>query len=224
MRPGPLRRHHRAVARELRRGAAGGCGVRGCAGPGGALGGAGRPGRPCHRGRGHRRGAVRPGARGGSDGGAQEPADLGQGGHRGRHRGGGRGGHRPGREGRRQQGISRPKGGARAERACAGGGQTARRAGHSPPAGPPSVGHAVPYPGPYRSAPVQVAFFFELWIPRDPWSSRPRRPPTIPGAPPGRRSRSTARPTIPMKSRSLLRPIPARWRRSPCSFRRWRKR
>ena len=59
---------------------------------------------------------------------------------------------------------------------------------------PPSAGHAVPYPGPYRSAPVQVAFFFELWIPPrplvlapetttdDPWGA-PGPPLAMDGAP-----------------------------------------
>jgi hypothetical protein len=50
---------------------------------------------------------------------------------------------------------------------------------------PPSVGHAVPYPGPYRAAPVHVAFFFEFWIPPRPLVLAPETPPDDPWGAPG---------------------------------------
>ena len=54
----------------------------------------------------------------------------------------------------------------------------------SPPV-PPSVGHAVPLPGPYRPAPIQVGFFFEFWIPPRPLVLAPEAPPEDPWGAPG---------------------------------------
>ena len=50
---------------------------------------------------------------------------------------------------------------------------------------PPSVGHAVPLPGPYRPAPIQVGFFFEFWIPPRPLVLAPEAPPEDPWGAPG---------------------------------------
>jgi hypothetical protein len=50
---------------------------------------------------------------------------------------------------------------------------------------PPSVGHAVPYPGPYRSAPVEIAFFFQFSIPPRPLVLAPETPPDDPWGAPG---------------------------------------
>jgi len=50
---------------------------------------------------------------------------------------------------------------------------------------PPSVGHAVPYPGPYRSAPVQIAFFFQFSFPPRPLVLAPETPPDDPWGAPG---------------------------------------
>jgi hypothetical protein len=50
---------------------------------------------------------------------------------------------------------------------------------------PPSVGHAVPFPGPYRTGPVQVGFFFQFWIPPRPLVLAPETPPDDPWGAPG---------------------------------------
>src|SRR6267143_1632589 len=42
---------------------------------------------------------------------------------------------------------------------------------------PPSLGHAVPFRGPYRPAPIQVGFFFQFWIPPRPLVLAPETPP-----------------------------------------------
>jgi len=193
MRLGPSRRPSPSCGSRAPKRCRGGCGVRGCAGPGGALGGAGRPGRPCHRGR-ATDACCSSGARGGSDGGAESQQTWAKVGIVVRHRRGGRGGHRPGREGRSSKG-SPARSAARAERGCAGGGQTARRAGHSPPPVPPSV---------VTPCRIRVLidrhpssrFLLRALDPPAALGPRTRDDPRRSWGAPGRRSRSKARPTI----------------------------
>jgi hypothetical protein len=55
----------------------------------------------------------------------------------------------------------------------------------TPRPAPPSVGHAVPYPGPYRSVPVEIAFFFQFSFPPRPLVLAPETPPDDPWGAPG---------------------------------------
>jgi hypothetical protein len=50
---------------------------------------------------------------------------------------------------------------------------------------PPSLGHAVPFRGPYRPAPIQVGFFFQFWIRPRPLVLAPETPPDDPWGAPG---------------------------------------